>query len=33
VVAAARKKYADRKAPWTQPELDAWKEDAAAPAK
>ena len=32
VVAAARKKYADRKTPWTQPELDAWKDDAAAPA-
>jgi mono/diheme cytochrome c family protein len=28
VVAAARKKFADRKEPWTQPELDAWKEDA-----
>ena len=26
VVAAARKKYADRKTPWTQAELDAWKE-------
>jgi mono/diheme cytochrome c family protein len=26
VVAAARKKYLDRKTPWTQPELDAWKE-------
>ena len=32
VVAAARKKYADRKTPWTQAELDAWKDDAAAPA-
>ena len=32
IVAAARKKYADRKTPWTQPELDAWKDDAAAPA-
>ena len=32
VVASARKKYADRKTPWTQPELDAWKDDAAAPA-
>lgn len=32
VVAAARKKYADRKTPWMQPELDAWKDDAAAPA-
>jgi mono/diheme cytochrome c family protein len=28
VVAAARKKFADRKEPWTQAELDAWKEDA-----
>ncbi len=26
VVAAARKKFADRKTSWTQPELDAWKE-------
>ncbi len=25
VVTAARKKFADRKTPWTQPELDAWK--------
>jgi mono/diheme cytochrome c family protein len=25
-VAAARKKFADRKTPWTQAELDAWKE-------
>ena len=34
VVAAARKKFADRKTGWTQPELDAWKDDAAAaPAK
>lgn len=34
VVAAARKKFADRKTPWTQAELDAWKDDAApAPAK
>jgi mono/diheme cytochrome c family protein len=34
VVAAARKKFADRKTSWTQPELDAWKDDsAAAPAK
>jgi mono/diheme cytochrome c family protein len=32
VVAAARKKFADRKTSWTQPELDAWKDDAA-PAK
>ena len=31
-VAAARKKFADRKMSWTQPELDAWKDDAA-PAK
>ena len=31
VVAAARKKFADRKTPWTQPELDAWKD--AEPAK
>ncbi|MCE9609297.1 MAG: cytochrome c [Chthoniobacter sp.] len=29
VVAAARKKFADRKTPWTQAELDAWKDDAA----
>jgi len=29
VVAAARKKYADRKAPWTEPELKAWKDDSA----
>lgn len=26
VVAAARKKFADRKTPWNQAELDAWKE-------
>jgi mono/diheme cytochrome c family protein len=26
VVAAARKKFADRKTPWTQKELDEWKE-------
>jgi mono/diheme cytochrome c family protein len=32
-VAAARKKFIDRKTSWTQPELDAWKDDAAAPAK
>ena len=32
VVAAARKKFIDRKTSWTQPELDAWKDDAAAPA-
>jgi mono/diheme cytochrome c family protein len=31
VVAAARKKFADRKTPWTEPELKAWK-DGAAPA-
>ena len=31
-VAAARMKYAERKTPWTQAELDAWKDDAAAPA-
>ena len=30
VVAAARKKFADRTTPWTQPELDAWKDDAPA---
>ncbi len=30
VVAAARKKFADHKTPWTQAELDAWKEDAPA---
>ena len=29
-VAASRKKYADRKTPWTQAELDAWKDDAPA---
>ena len=28
VVAAARKKFADRTTPWTQPELDAWKDAA-----
>ena len=28
VVAEARKKFADRKTPWTQAELDAWKADA-----
>jgi mono/diheme cytochrome c family protein len=32
VVAAARKKFAERKTPWTEPELKAWKDDAAAPA-
>lgn len=26
VVAAARKKFTDRKTPWTQAELDAWKD-------
>ncbi len=26
LVAATRKKFADHKTPWTQPELDAWKE-------
>ena len=25
IVTAARKKFVDRKTPWTQPELDAWK--------
>jgi len=30
VVAAARKKYADRKTPWTQADLDAWKDEAPA---
>lgn len=30
VVAAARKKYAEHKTPWTQAELDAWKDDAPA---
>ncbi len=29
VVAAARKKFLDRKTPWSQAELDAWKDDAA----
>jgi mono/diheme cytochrome c family protein len=29
VVAATRKKFADRKTPWTEPELKAWKDDAA----
>ena len=33
VVAAARKKFIDRKTSWTQPELDAWKEDATVSAK
>ncbi len=28
-VAAARKKFLDRKDPWTEPELKAWKEDGA----
>ena len=26
LVAATRKKFAERKAPWTQPEIDGWKE-------
>jgi len=30
VVSSARKKYAERKTPWTQAELDAWKDDAPA---
>ena len=30
VVTAARKKFTDRKTPWTQAELDAWKDDAPA---
>ncbi len=30
VVAGARKKYAEHKTPWTQAELDAWKDDAPA---
>ena len=29
VVKAARMKFTERKAPWTQPELDAWKEGGA----
>lgn len=29
VVTAARKKFLDRKTPWTQSELDAWKDEAA----
>ena len=33
VVAAARKRFIDRVSSWTLPELDAWKDDAAAPAK
>lgn len=35
VVVAARKKFIDRKIPWTEPELKAWKDDPApaAPAK
>jgi mono/diheme cytochrome c family protein len=38
LVAATRQKFLDRKTPWTQAELDAWKDDAApaaatAPAK
>ena len=31
MVAAARKKFVERKMPWTEPELKAWKDDAAAP--
>ena len=31
LVAATRKKFADRKTPWTEPELKAWKDDAIAP--
>ncbi len=31
VVAAARKTFADRKAPWTEAELKVWKDDASAP--
>jgi mono/diheme cytochrome c family protein len=30
IVAGARKKFTDRKTSWTQSELDAWKDDAAA---
>jgi mono/diheme cytochrome c family protein len=29
IVAAARKKFVDRKTPWTEAELKAWKDDAA----
>ncbi len=29
LVAATRKKFLDRKTPWTQAELDAWKDEAA----
>ena len=32
LVAATRQKFIDRKTGWTQPELDAWKDDSAAPA-
>lgn len=32
MVAETRKKFAERKAPWTEPELKAWKDDATAPA-
>jgi mono/diheme cytochrome c family protein len=32
-VAAARKKFIDRKTPWSQAELDAWKDEAAPAAK
>ncbi len=33
VVAATRKKFADRKTSWTEAELKVWKDDAAVPAK
>jgi hypothetical protein len=29
LVANTRKKFADRKTPWTEPELKAWKDDSA----
>ena len=29
LVAATRQKFSDRKTPWTEPELKAWKDDAA----
>jgi hypothetical protein len=32
VVAGARKKFVDRKTPWTEAELKAWKDDAPTPA-
>jgi mono/diheme cytochrome c family protein len=32
LVAATRKKFADRKTPWTEPELKGWKDDTATPA-